>query len=302
MKRRHAAALVVGAVLSGSTRFAAADERPLAADLREEVVRIPVTVRDRHGRQETRAMPITIYRPAGGGPHPLAVFNHGRAEADRRAQQGRSRPERLARYLVRHGFVVLAPTRVGYGENHGDFDPEDAGGCFRAQREPMAVAASDQAIAAAAYARGLPYVDASRWIVIGQSVGGLASVATVWRDPPGLVGGINFSGGAGGSPKHHPGEPCAPWELEQLLAAKAPGARQPMLWLYWDNDLYWGAQYPRRWHRAWTESGGQAEFHLLPASGQDGHLGWVQDMDRWVPLVDRWLAERGFARPAAPPR
>lgn len=117
-----------------------------AKDMREEIVRINVTMKDLYNRQETRPMPITIYRPAGDGPFPLVVFNHGRATTDKRAAQGRYRPEHAARYLVAKGFVVFVPTRVGYWET---------------------------------------YVDASRWLVAGVSVGGLTTVATVGRNPKG---------------------------------------------------------------------------------------------------------------------
>ena len=62
-------------------------------DMREEIVRINVTVKDMYNRQETRPIPITIYRPAGDGPFPLFVLNHGRPTPERRAAQGRFRPE-----------------------------------------------------------------------------------------------------------------------------------------------------------------------------------------------------------------
>src|SRR3954465_1002779 len=104
---------------------AAAAPEIFAKDMREEIVRISVTVKDMFNRQETRPMPITIYRPAGDGPFPLVVFNHGRPTPERRTAQGRFRPESAARYLVAKGFVVLAPMRVGYWETLGDF--EDSG-------------------------------------------------------------------------------------------------------------------------------------------------------------------------------
>lgn len=284
---------------------APAEESPAAADLREEVVRIPVTVKDLHGREQTRPIPITIYRPAGEGPFPFVVYNHGRATADKRAQQGRSRPEHFARWLVRQGFVVLAPTRLGYAETYGDFDPESAGHCQSMRPEPMSIAASDQVLATADFARTLPYIDASRWLVAGTSVGGLTSVATVWRRPAGLVGGINFSGGTGGNPETSPGVPCGATQIARLLGQRAAQAEVPMLWLYWENDRYWGAENPRRWHQAWTEGGGKAEWHQLSAVGSDGHLGFSIDMDRWVPIVGRFIAGLGFSqspgveRPAA---
>ena len=270
----------------------------LARDLREEVLRIPVTVKDMHGRRETRTMPITVFRPDGAGPYPLVVYNHGRATADRRAAQGRSRVEYLARYLVAKGFVVLAPTRIGYWETHGDFDPEASGSCSALRPEPMSVAASDQVLAAVELARTLPYVDASRWIVAGQSVGGLTSVATVGRNPAGLLAGINFSGGAGGDPVRIPQQPCSPQQLARYWGTLGSTAAAPMLWLYWQNDKYWGPDIPRRWHQAWTQGGGRAEFFAFGPSGEDGHNGLAADMDHWLPVVDGFLARLGFTAPA----
>ncbi len=281
---------------------APAEEQPLAQDLHEEVVRIGVVVRDMFGRQEQRQIPVTIYRPAGDGPFPVAVFNHGRATTERRAQQGRSRPEPLARYLVRKGFVVLAPTRVGYGETYGEFDPETSGPCLAPRPEAMSLAASEQVLATVEFARTLPYADTARWIVLGTSVGGLATLATAWRNPPGLVAGINFAGGTGGDPERTPGQPCTPAALTHLWGTKGREARVPVLWLYWENDQYWGADNPRRWHKAWAEGAAPAAFHQLPAAGKDGHLGLTIDMDRWVPLVESFLAGLGFDRPGTVPR
>ena len=229
-----------------------------ALDLREQVVRIPVTVRDLYGREQTRDIPVTIFRPPGEGPFPLVVVNHGRSPGELRARQVRSRYEHLSRYLVQHGHVVMLPTRVGYAETYGDFDPEDAGSCESPQLEPMSRAASTQVLATVDYARTLPYVDARQWIVVGQSVGGLAAVATVARAPDGLMAGINFAGGRGGNPKTRPGDPCSPQALSSLWSGYGATAQAPMLWLYWRNDAYWGERHPQRWHQAWTSKGGRA--------------------------------------------
>ena len=272
-------------------------EGPLAADLQEEVVRITATVSDLYGRTETKPLPITVFRPKGEGPFPLVVYNHGRAVASKRDQQGRQRSEHLARYLVSKGFVVMMPTRIGYWETYaGGFDPEDSGNCNSRRVEPMSLAASDQVMATVAYAKSLPYVDTSRWVVMGVSVGGLTSIATVYRNPPGLVGGINFAGGSGGDPDSRPGEPCSPQALERLWHQKAPGATAPMLWLYWENDKFWGAEIPRKWHQAWTSGGAKAQMHTLAAIGNDGHSGVGIDMNHWVPLAEKFLADLGFAK------
>ena len=94
-KRYLASALALWCLGSASvfaldaTPAAAPPTEVLAKDLQEEVVRIQATVKDLYGREATKAVPITIYRPAGDGPFPLVVFNHGRSVAEKRAQQGR---------------------------------------------------------------------------------------------------------------------------------------------------------------------------------------------------------------------
>jgi dienelactone hydrolase len=267
----------------------------LAKDLREEVLRTQATVKDMFGRQETMALPITVYRPPGDGPYPLVVFNHGRAVEAKRAAQGRYRPEAAARYLVAKGFVVLVPNRIGYWETYGSFDPEFSG-CKTI--EPMSIAASDQVLATVEFAKTLPYVDASRWLVAGQSVGGLTTVATVGRAPAGLLGGINFSGGAGGNPDLNPGRPCNPAATTKYWGEIAKNAKSPMLWLYWANDKYWGPDIPKTWHRAWVEGGGRAELAAFGPSWEDGHSGLTRDMDHWLPVVDAFLSQLGFDQPA----
>lgn len=274
--------------------------RPLAADLRETVLPLVVTVQDLQGRRETHTIAVTVYRPPGEAPRPLLVFNHGRAPQQTRAVQGRMRPEALARWLVGQGFVVMVPTRVGYGETYGDFDPEASGPCRDRQVEPMHTAAVHQVLATVALARELPWIDARRWVVMGQSVGGQTAVATVAAAPDGLVGGINLSGGSGGDPRFNPGRPCQPERIGALWQRLAATAQVPMLWLYWVNDRYWGPDVPRQWHAAWTAGGAPARFEQLPPSGEDGHRGIDQDMAGWTPRVQdflRTLFPQGAAAP-----
>ena len=285
----------------GGWAFAQAPaELPVAKDLHEVVHRIPVSVQDLYGRREQRQIPVTVFKPAGDGPFPMVVLNHGRT-SEKMAEPSRFRYEHQARYFVGKGFVVMVPTRAGYGETYDGFDPETSGGCSQARIEPMSLAASDQVLAVAEFARSLPFVDSTRWWVAGQSVGGLTTVATAWRNPAGLQGAINFSGGTGGNPASRPGRSCAAKQIERLWKARAAQSQVPMLWLYWENDLYWGAQAPRDWHQAWLDGGGQAEFHQLSAVGQDGHSGISIDMDRWTPLVDAFLAKAGYTQAALPP-
>ena len=286
----------------GSVSAQTPEAPSLAKDLSEEIHRIEVTVKDMYNRTETRKIPLTVFKPPGEGPFPLVILNHGRAASpEKRAQPLRFRFEPQARYLVGKGLTVIVPTRVGYGEAFGNFDPETNGSCALSQIEPMSVAASDQVIAAHDFAKNLKYVDTSRWWVMGQSVGGLTAVATVWRNPPGLQGGINFSGGTGGDPVTRPEQSCGVNAIARLWKNKAKDAQVDMLWLYWENDLFWGRQAPREWHQAWVEGGGRAQFHQLPPVGNDGHAGFTSDMDHWVPWVDAYFEKFGVAQAVLPP-
>jgi hypothetical protein len=188
--------------------------------------------------------------------------------------------------------------RVGYWETYGDFDPEDSGPCNNKRIEPISIAASDQVLAAVEYARTLPYVDTSRWLVAGVSAGGLTAVATVGRNPVGLLGGINFSGGAGGNPVTIPGRPCGRAQVSSYWGSLAKNSTVPMLWLYWQNDKYWGEEIPKGWHKAWVDGGGKADFRSFPPAGEDGHSGLTIDMNSWLPVVDEFLNKLGFGQTA----
>ena len=78
----------------------AAEPLPTARDLHEQVFRIPVSVQDLYGRREQRQIPVTVFKPAGDGPFPMVVLNHGRATSrEKMAQPARYRFEQQARYL-----------------------------------------------------------------------------------------------------------------------------------------------------------------------------------------------------------
>jgi dienelactone hydrolase len=284
------------------TRAASTTATAATPDARwsESVMTTPVAVRDRHGVLETHPLTLTLFVPRdqGDGPFPLAVINHGRPpERAARNAMSRQRFERISRYLMSKGLAVVVPTRIGYGETAGSFDPEETGGCA-ASIAPMLTAGSDEVFAARTHAATLPGIDASRWIAVGVSVGGLVSLETAMRHPPGLAAVVNFAGGVGGDPKARPGRPCSPQRVSEHLRAGAALATVPTLWLYWDNDKFWGPDIPRDWFDAWKRGGAAASaLYTLPASGEDGHMGFSTDMNGWKPLVDKALADAGIGHP-----
>ncbi|WP_428718085.1 alpha/beta hydrolase family protein [Undibacterium curvum] len=263
-----------------------------AADIHESVTDIEVSVTDIFGRSVTGKVLITQFKPIGDGPFPFVVLNHGRGP--NRAQPPRFRYTQQARYFVQRGFAVFVPTRIGYGALSTEPDPENSGPCRGKNYAPMAAAASEEIQAVIAYAGRQTHVDASRLLLVGQSVGGYSTVATVARNPPGLIAAINFAGGSGGDPQTRPGEPCEAYKLDAMYATFGRTSKVPMLWVYTENDQYFSPKYSKAWHAAFINAGGKAELKMLPPFGSDGHSLFSAGIDIWQPIVNQFLEEHGF--------
>jgi len=269
-----------------------------ARDLGEEVVAVPVSLKALYAGEQTRNMFLTVFRPRGKGPWPLVVISHGRAVSrEQRATPAYQRFESAARYFVRKGFVVIVPTRVGYGATGQEFDPEETSARTFKDYRLLVDAASTQVLAAIDYGRALAEVDPARVILVGQSVGGLATVATAARNPAGVVAAINFAGGAGGDPDRHPGVPLDLGQLNDLYRDLGRTAKVPMLWIYTQNDRFFGPECSQAWAKGFAAGGGQVDFRLLPAFRSNGHELFAEGCDLWMPVLEEYLRQAGFPRP-----
>lgn len=270
---------------------------PPAIDIFETVAKAPVTVTLQNGRQHAADITITHYRPLGPGPFPAVIISHGRGPD--RADPPRFRALGVARFYVRRGFAVFVPTRIGYGEGGISPDPENPGSdCERRDYDPPLTAMLRQIEATWTFAQAQPFVDRKRLVLVGQSYGGLGSIAATGTGLSGLMGVLNFAGGGGGNPKSRPGNPCAPGKIAAILAAAGRTAAVPTLWIYAENDKYWGLQWPRTWHEAYVKGGGRGELVINPPYGEDGHK-LLESLPEWRAKVDTFLAALGFAAPRA---
>lgn len=261
----------------------------------EEVLRVPVSVKDGFGREVRHEVLVTVWRDdAARQPHPILILNHGRdGDAQGRANMGRARYTANSKWFAQLGFLVAVPTRIGYGETGGP-DIEDTGVCNRKVYPPAYTAAAEQTLQVLQALRKRPDVAADEVVVAGQSFGGTTAITVAALNPPGVKLALNFAGGAGGNPKQSPQEPCLPASIEAMFRGYGKTARVPTLWVYTENDMYFGPAYPRQWFGAFQQAGGVGEHVLFPAHGSDGHSLFTAAPQVWRPRVLEALRRSGL--------
>jgi dienelactone hydrolase len=264
---------------------AAADTR--AQDLVEQELRIPMKEAGKKGLE------ALVVRPSEPGPHPLAVLTHGTPrEADQRSGMTALSLTPQAREFARRGWYTVVVLRRGYGDSGGGYN-EDAHACSNRSRADYYDTGKESAKdlrAAIAYFSGQPDVDASKIIAGGVSAGGFATVALTADPPPGLLAGISFAGGRG---SRRPDEVCDPEELIRAFSDFGRKSRIPMLWVYSENDHFFGPQISAQFYAAFTQSGGNAKFIRAQPFRKDGHgLFSLAGIPIWTPMVDAFLASQ----------
>jgi len=269
-----------------------------SAELAPEIVRIPLPSAGDGAR-----MVAGVYLPPGEGPFPVLIYSHGRSGTE--AERSLTRipdPRGHVRYWVRKGFAVVAPIRPGYGATRG-VDREDSGvrydvfgNCWGTPEfERSASAASEAVLATLDWVRAQRWADATRIVLAGASMGGLASIASAAGNPEGVVAYINFSGGTGGNGSRAAEHSCGFEAMEALMSAYGKTTHVPSLWLYARNDSFWGADWPRVWYSAYAAHANPARFVMTdPVPNADGHQLLTRGNRLWAAQVDRFLEELGF--------
>lgn len=261
-----------------------AQEPPLNKSLNERIVFI------QHGLGVE--LETTIFKPDGDGPFPLAVINHGKEFGNPRFQP-RTRYSVAARELVRRGYVVAIPMRGGFSRSSGAYVE---GGCNIAGNARYQAGYVRSALD---WLAQQPYVDRARMVVIGQSHGGLTSMAFAAEPYPGVRGIINFAGGL-----KHTSQQCFDWQDNLVRAFRDFGesARFPTLWFYGENDSYFDPPLAKRMHEAYTAAGGQAKLIAYGPFKGDAHRTF-SDRDGlaiWWPETESFLNALGLLTAVLP--
>ena len=292
MSRQRSTRLAIAALLlfvgiSGPVR---AGDDTGAARIQEEIWALPLPL----------PMFAYVVRPVGDGPFPLVIMNHGVAlGVTERSFFPLVEFRDAAKWFARRGSLVVAPVGTGYGASAIDIPERGIYGPFFSKigkcsnpnfRDPgLAIADTDLSI--------IDYMTAEKRIVpkdvivVGQSAGGWGSIALSSLNPPQVRAIITFAAGRGGHVDGKPNNNCAPDRLVEATGEFGRTSRIPMLWIYIENDTFFGPALSKRMHEAFTAAGGRAEYHLLPPFGNEGHffIGSPDAIPIWAPLVSKFL-------------
>ncbi|KRR28088.1 dienelactone hydrolase [Bradyrhizobium lablabi] len=278
--------LIIAATVVTASLAIAADE----PQLQEEVWALPLPV------------PTIAYvvRPVGDGPFPLAIMNHGVSlDPKQRSFFPLVEFRDAAMWFARRGYMVAAPSGPGYGATALNV-PEAGiftvffskiGNCSNPNFRDAGLAAAQLNLWIIDYMAELKRIVPRNVIVIGQSAGGWGSIALSSANPPQVKAIITFAAGRGGRVDGKPHNNCAPDKLVEAAGDFGRTSRVPMLWLYIENDTFFGPELSKRMHAAFTAAGGNAEYHLFPPHGGDGHffVGSPDAVAIWSPVVGAFL-------------
>ncbi len=267
-----------------------------SSTVKQNSFRVPVSLRNGFGQMVKQDLVLTVVRDRQGRRRPFLVLLHGRpASVDARIRLGQVTFPGNASYFAGLGFVVLIPTRVGYGITGGP-DLEYTGDCFDKDFSQGMTTVVEETRQVIDFAGNFLDVDRDRGLVVGDSFGGVAAIAVASARIPGVVAAINISGGDGGDSVRHVDHPCRPDQMSETFAAYGRSNRLPTLWMYSVNDRLWGPIYPKIWFRDFTDSGGRGEFVTLPADKNNGHFIFNRNPGAWHPAFDQFIQSLGFHR------
>jgi dienelactone hydrolase len=264
-----------------------ADELAQPPGLVRSLITVPITAGG-----ATVTLEALLTRPAAPGRYPLVVLSHGapRDGADR-PTMAPTAASAIAIEFARRGWAVIAPMRRGYGRSQGPY-AESSGACKSPDYPASGRASATDLIETIKYMARQDYVDPGRVLLVGHSAGGFASIAAAAQNPPGVLAVLNFAGGRGSDA---PDSVCTEARLVDAYAGFGRTVRIPTLWLYAENDHFFGPKLARRFFAAFTGAGGTGTFVALPSFGKDGHQLFHDDgVPLWRDRVDAFLREHNL--------
>jgi len=259
-----------------------------APAIEKERVKVPLEVAGK-----AYLLDAMIYKPLGDGPFPAMVMTHGtpRLAEDRIKTTADTYFVRQAETFARLGIAVIFVVRRGFGISDGPNTEryQKPNGTRNYTKDGLEAARDLEA--AVLYFQGKSYVDKKRIVLLGQSTGGHSVTATGSLNLPGVVGVVNFAGGRGSSAPDVVRDEA---NLVESYGVYGKTFRVPTIWLYSQNDHYFGPILAHKFLAAFQAGGATAEFVSLPPYGEDGHSSFVRAKDNWYEPVLEFLKKIGI--------
>jgi dienelactone hydrolase len=236
-----------------------------------------------------------FWKPAGAGPFPAILFNHGSGAADSQHTAGQTMAEaaaNLAPVFLRHGYAFFYLCRRGQGLS-ADQAPfmqdllqreESAKGKEARQHLHYVLVTTDHlndALAGLLFLKTAPGVDAKRIAIVGHSFGGMITLLSGENDSA-IRAEVTFGAGANS------------WKLSQELRERTLKAvdrtSAPIMLIHAANDYDTtpGTAIAAELHRL----GKPHVLKIYPPLGNspdDGHNLLYLDIREWEPDVFQFL-------------
>jgi dienelactone hydrolase len=190
-----------------------------------------------------------------------------------------------SREFLKRGYLVALPMRPGFSKSTGtDISP----GC---NSESYGALQGEMVRNVLAQLVKRPDVDPTKILVVGQSTGGLASMASGSVVFPGVRGIVNFAGGVKNTN-------CT-WEQPLIDAFSEYGRSSKIssLWFYGENDSYWGADLPKVFHQKFIEAGGKAQlvaYGKFAEGDAHGMFSNEKGVSIWWPETEKFMTSIGL--------
>jgi dienelactone hydrolase len=232
------------------------------------------------------SLEVTVMKPDGKGPFPLAVMNHGAADPGQSpSSTARYRASFQAFYFLSRGYAVVLPMQRGFANSGGRLESYQCDVARFGLENAKDIIAVMQAVATDSD------IDTERAIVAGQSFGAWNTLALGAESPSTVRGLMIFNGGVRASD-------CKEQDRALLTGIERFGqaTKIPSLWFYAENDALFPPPLWLAMHERYTKAGGRAQLVDVGVVGENGHefsaLG--TSLKLWMPAADAFLARIGL--------
>jgi dienelactone hydrolase len=275
-------------ILSAALCLTVLGPAPSKAEPVRELVWIPMLDQGVFGPRQIR-LEASLYRPAGPGPHPVVVFNHGSSGGPIPAVYTET-AQVLAGFLNARGVAMLAPMRRGRGNSQGSNKEEPSPCTVEGAQHGMAYAAG-AVDATFEFLRTQPWADMNRVVLAGHSRGGILGLAYAAEHPRLVRGVINFSGGWNN-------DTCGDADINlTLFDAAGRKSHAPSLFLYARGDGFYADASMEKYAQVFNAAGGHADFRLYELKDANGHLLFKRGLPLWERDLDHFLHTTGMLAP-----